>query len=772
MSTNVVTADFKGEWSCVTEPLWQWDYGQALKVTGIPDLPTGFEVHFANFAVGTAITSVAVDDRVAIPNQLLTTGYPIYGWIFVSTGSSDGETEYKVTIPVNRRAMPTWETPTPQEQSAITQAVAALNAAAVNVEAEYKALSGAVSDCIEVVVSADDWAVGGINQNNGDNANSPYTIRTVRKKPISPGAVVVFTGVTKQDNISRLAYAYYYDKTGAFISRGLYNSIPSNAAYVRYTYGWSSTAGETVESYGMANLIADWSISCSSEIRSDLSAANGKISGLKTAVSELTEDYSKSTGRIKDLTGQYAFTTPGRINYSNGEMQTSSASAGNHRSASDYVDVSEYDYLKITMVMGSASVSHGIAFYNAQKVYISGIKELYASSLEALTYHIRLLTIPDNAVYVRTTWFASTDSDYDKFVCNAVRRSESLLPEYYFEDDYLPDRITTIQEHRKTMGLRADEFCFFTDPHFLAGNTSVVENGLNGVGIMKYVADNANITKAVCGGDLLNGSGMTIDNCVDMFQWVRNYLAPIWPNLYMVIGNHEWNNPSAQHTEEAEANQAVIQQIYNQWVRDKEKQFGGAHLMSGTYYIDNAITQVRTVYLACTYGGNLTEDQILWMADVLENTPSGYALVVVSHISLTAEGEYIGRFQNVADMLDALKSKSTYTYTRESDPSWTRSFDYSGTNVTVCGVISGHIHLDIGVYTDGGVPIICTVCDRGPRSTSSVAYMAAREYGTIKEQAIDVVQIDIDNGKIYTTRIGGSYYSGAPLENPDREYEF
>ncbi len=88
------------------------------------------------------------------------------------------------------------------------------------------------------------------------------------------------------------------------------------------------------------------------------------------------------------------------------------------------------------------------------------------------------------------------------------------------------------------------------------------------------------------------------------------------------------------------------------------------------------------------------------------------------------------------------------------------------------GIISGHIHRDLSTTTDEGIPIIATTCDRGPKSTSSEAFNTARAYGTINEQAIEVVHIDTEAKTIKMVRIGGSFDGTEPLENPDREFSY
>jgi len=71
---------------------------------------------------------------VDIPDEYLTTGQTIFVWLFLHVGENDGETEYRGYIPVTDRAKPTDEEPTPEQQSVITQTIAALNAAVTTAE--------------------------------------------------------------------------------------------------------------------------------------------------------------------------------------------------------------------------------------------------------------------------------------------------------------------------------------------------------------------------------------------------------------------------------------------------------------------------------------------------------------------------------------------------------------------------------------------------------------------------------------------------------------
>ena len=109
-----------------TIPLYQYDYGQKLLITGV-ELPEYYEVHFSNTMNGEATTVLGDSTGVLIPDSLVATGEPIYLWLYLHDTSYDGETEYYGVIPVIKRAQPTDITPTPEEQSIITQVIAALN---------------------------------------------------------------------------------------------------------------------------------------------------------------------------------------------------------------------------------------------------------------------------------------------------------------------------------------------------------------------------------------------------------------------------------------------------------------------------------------------------------------------------------------------------------------------------------------------------------------------------------------------------------------------
>ena len=126
---NLPPASFAGCRSVAADPLYQWDYGQILQLQDIA-LPSAYEVHFAaSRTAATSYTVIGDAAGVAIPDALLLTGESIYAWLYLHAGEDDGETVFQVVIPVISRPEPSNGTPTPVQQDAITQAIAALNAA-------------------------------------------------------------------------------------------------------------------------------------------------------------------------------------------------------------------------------------------------------------------------------------------------------------------------------------------------------------------------------------------------------------------------------------------------------------------------------------------------------------------------------------------------------------------------------------------------------------------------------------------------------------------
>lgn len=174
---NIVSVKLDSRYAS-TLGVWQYDYGQVLRIAG-PELPPAVEVQFSLdeksgetlSRVGTTVDGVT---EVKIPDELLThsatSNYRIYVYIYL-TDETSGNTKYEITIPVRVRSKPTSPTEDPEtDPDLFRETVVAVNTSAERAE-------NAASSAMESAASADETleeikrVTDGISENI-ENANT------------------------------------------------------------------------------------------------------------------------------------------------------------------------------------------------------------------------------------------------------------------------------------------------------------------------------------------------------------------------------------------------------------------------------------------------------------------------------------------------------------------------------------------------------------------------------------------------------------------------
>lgn len=125
MKTNITVVDLSCKHQVTIPSFYQYDYGQIIKPVGI-NLPAFYEVLFSSNNQP-AKKVLGDSNGVMVPDEYLAVCYQIKAYIFLHTGTADGETVYVITIPVTARPAATDEPVTPVEQDIITEAIATLN---------------------------------------------------------------------------------------------------------------------------------------------------------------------------------------------------------------------------------------------------------------------------------------------------------------------------------------------------------------------------------------------------------------------------------------------------------------------------------------------------------------------------------------------------------------------------------------------------------------------------------------------------------------------
>lgn len=163
---NIVSAKLDSRYAS-TLGIWQYDYGQVLRITG-PELPPAVEVQFSLdeksgetlSRVGTTVDGVT---EVKIPDELLThsatSNYRIYAYIYL-TDETSGNTKYEIIIPVRVRSKPTSPAEDPEtDPDLFRETVVAVNAVADRAKMAEQNAKASATEAGKYAASATESAV-------------------------------------------------------------------------------------------------------------------------------------------------------------------------------------------------------------------------------------------------------------------------------------------------------------------------------------------------------------------------------------------------------------------------------------------------------------------------------------------------------------------------------------------------------------------------------------------------------------------------------------
>ena len=172
------------------------------------------------------------------------------------------------------------------------------------------------------------------------------------------------------------------------------------------------------------------------------------------------------------------------------------------------------------------------------------------------------------------------------------------------------------------------------------------------------------------------------------------------------------------------------------------------------FYFDRSATKTRYICLSTgatsvdnsvSGDGNgacyISDEQKQWCIDVMNSAPNGFHFIIVLHACYVVNtwNKPLSNGQ-LAGSLGA----SPQALFSQLD-----TFNSSNSNKKVEAIISGHVHADADLKTNGGIPIIFTDTDS---RYAYGDYTATKD--TISEHCVDTITIDYNNKKIYCDRIG------------------
>lgn len=408
-------------------------------------------------------------------------------------------------------------------------------------------------------------------------------------------------------------------------------------------------------------------------------------------------------------------------------------------------DVSEFDYMSI-LCNTNSSGQYGFVFTDSENKVI--YKDFSKSSYE--------LSVPKGAtkLYVSRYAFLPEVKKYELVALvnenifnKTISKIKELIPSYYFVDNYLSNKLSTINEKNRLRN--GVTFNFITDIHY-PRNTGISKL------LLKMVCDKTSVKNTFFGGDnvyaYLTNNYTDCDTMMhDAGKFIQEYSNFLSNKFYQVKGNHDYTvaTDSAMTTGTTLSNESIYEYV----MRQTEETIHG---VSGKFYfyVENELQKTRFIVIdmyegetdtskVWGLGHEISNEQYSWLCNDAMSK-DGYKYIIFTHASTDSTlGGYDSVLEPVHSIMSAMNNKTTYV----NEPLGI-NVDFTNTTSEVICNIAGHEHRDL-YHTKDGVLTILTTCDAWLSDDG-----VNREPGTITEHAFDVFSIDYTNRTIKTTRIG------------------
>ncbi len=333
------------------------------------------------------------------------------------------------------------------------------------------------------------------------------------------------------------------------------------------------------------------------------------------------------------------------------------------------------------------------------------------------------------------------------------------IPDYWL-DTTQPNNLiqgaNSIRQAMESAGRNKSAFLFYTDAHWGYGSGMSPK-------LLKYLGKHTAINKTIFGGDFCNtytaGTSKTMDEWMEVMREYKLAIRDI-PNHHSVVGNHD-KDVTAINNDKALYSFLFAPEETNDIVR------GGDFF----YYIDDKNEKTRYFYLDTGLKIDL-DKQLSFLINELKTVPSGWHIIVVSHIWFSyydsnepTVGEVSENIQKFTDLFRAYNERESGNVTIDTT---TLSYNFTSCEGKVEFCIGGHTHVDFLTVSNGIPIILCRTDSRHLRDASSFPYTE----GTTTESAVSGIVADYDARKVKIVRVGRGNSSEVDLDNPTMENRY
>ena len=336
------------------------------------------------------------------------------------------------------------------------------------------------------------------------------------------------------------------------------------------------------------------------------------------------------------------------------------------------------------------------------------------------------------------------------------QKTDTGLPEYW--ESYLTDRVRQIDRRLLQMSGRNVAFIWFTDLHLPA-------NRRKSAGVIEYLLKFSNINRVFCGGDIPQAWGVKEDLLNVAEEFKTSYYRRISPygRLYCIEGNHDYTingKTVAGYTFPIQFSRNLYMgrmSAYGEVVTNSEDP------AAIYYYVDDTQQGVRYVVVNTTDSANagaanwqvlftMGRKQTDWLArEAIGKCPAGYRLIFIAHVAPITPRK-VGH-QTAYDFIGAVAEKKKVTVNGTE-------YDFSSApDVVMC--LAGHYHRDEATYSKN-LLWVSTACDAAYGDYKAGQFGSPSDYpekiqGTVCEQTLDCVGVDLHENVVEFLRVGGGY---------------
>ena len=300
---NIIDIELTGRSTRRDQKLWQYDYGQMLRISG-KEFPKVTEVQFSlQRSGGHTLDRIGTFDNgvlaVQIPNELLqnkgeTSDYTIYAFVYLS-GDESGNTKYMVQLPVESRPEPTDPSEDPSiDPSIFKDAVNAVNASANRAEVAEKSARESAAKAKGYAESA------GKSKEDVENArdNAITAIDTAKESALSDIASKTDESLQKiQSQTEESQNGIKQSIADATEKKTELDGAISNATDAK------GNLDKAVQSAGNAKTELDTSVEKASESKSALDGSIGSAGEKKLALDATVEHANTVDTSLKEQIG-------------------------------------------------------------------------------------------------------------------------------------------------------------------------------------------------------------------------------------------------------------------------------------------------------------------------------------------------------------------------------------------------------------------------------------------------------------------------------------